>query len=261
VLRAGFILPLIVIVAIILGIIAWQGMRGEEAVATLAPPTNVVAAAVPGQPGALDVTWRWDDVRTGPDIAPAEFGVQVNGQLTPGTGTGPIFGRDDPNYVYTKRVTGLACDTIVTVVVDVIADSDTPVAAPPVQARTGPCPGASTPRPSPSPTRAPSPTPVLSTPPAAAEMPAPVITLTEPSEEAFIVHWTYDTEGAVVPTDFDVVVNGEVYERTAYMGTDFDYSRYVGEQPCGASVEVVIVAVNGELMSPSDPVEATTEPC
>jgi hypothetical protein len=76
---------------------------------------------------------------------------------------------------------------------------------------------------------------------------------------AFILHWEYPTEGTVVPESFDITVNGVFYESVGYEGTDFNYSWYVGEQPCSGPAEVTVVAVNEDVTASSDPV--TWEGC
>jgi hypothetical protein len=75
----------------------------------------------------------------------------------------------------------------------------------------------------------------------------------EPND--FIVFWSYPAEGDTVPTEFDIWVNGVSYERSSYEGTDFEYSWYVGEQPCAGPLDVQVVAVNGNATAPSESVQ------
>jgi hypothetical protein len=137
---------------------------------------------------------------------------------------------------------------------------ETCVTAPPSLSPTTPPAATSTPvPPSSAPTTPPAAT---STPiPPSSDLLPPEITLTEPKEEAFVVHFRYPEEGSLVPTEFEVLVDGELYETTEYMGTDVNYSRFVSDQPCGATLQVQIVAVNGDSRAPSEAVEAQTGPC
>jgi hypothetical protein len=95
-------------------------------------------------------------------------------------------------------------------------------------------------------------------------MPAPVNLRTEPVDGepgAFIVYWDYPVEGDVAPESFDIEVNGALYEESSYEGTDFEYSWFVGDQPCSATLEVKVVAVADALRGPSDPVQVATGDC
>jgi hypothetical protein len=109
----------------------------------------------------------------------------------------------------------------------------------------------------------PAPTPGVTTAPAG-NMPAPVNLRTEPVDGdpgAFIVFWDYPQEGAVAPETFDIEVNGSLYEHSSYEGTDFEYSWFVGGQPCSATLDVHVVAVAGSLRGPSDPIQVVTGAC
>ena len=93
-------------------------------------------------------------------------------------------------------------------------------------------------------------------------MPPPVdVGISDEEQNAFVVAWMYPEEDVVVPTDFDIVVGADVYETVEYLGTEQHYSWYVGEQPCGATLEVQIVAVNGDARAQSETVEAETLAC
>jgi hypothetical protein len=98
----------------------------------------------------------------------------------------------------------------------------------------------------------------------AGNMPAPVNLSTEPVDGepgSFILYWDYREEGDVAPETFDIEVNGQLYEHSSYEGTDFEYSWFVGDQSCGATLEVRVVAVAGALRGPSDPIQVSTGDC
>jgi hypothetical protein len=98
----------------------------------------------------------------------------------------------------------------------------------------------------------------------AGDMPAPVNLRTEPVDGepgSFIVYWDYPEEGDVAPETFDIEVNGELYEHSSYEGTVFEYSWFVGDQPCNATLEVKVVAVAGALRGASDPIQVDTGAC
>jgi hypothetical protein len=107
------------------------------------------------------------------------------------------------------------------------------------------------------PTTAPTSTPL-------GEMPVPVNLRSEPVEGepgSFIVFWEYPTEGDVAPESFNIEINGQLYEETSYEGTGFEYSWYVGEQPCGSTLDVQVVAVAGSLRGPSEILPVDTGAC
>lgn len=109
----------------------------------------------------------------------------------------------------------------------------------------------------------PAPTPGVTSAPVG-DMPAPVNLRTEPVDGepgSFIVYWDYPEEGEVAPETFNIEVNGQLYEESSYEGTDFEYSWFVGDQPCNAALEVKVVAVAGALRGASDPIAVTTGAC
>lgn len=96
------------------------------------------------------------------------------------------------------------------------------------------------------------------------EMPAPVNLRSDPVEGepgSFIVYWDYPVEGDVAPESLDIVINGQLYEHTSYEGTSFEYSWFVGDQPCSSTLSVQVVAVAGSLRGESEPLVVETGSC
>jgi hypothetical protein len=111
------------------------------------------------------------------------------------------------------------------------------------------------------PTAAPSAAPTVAP---AGQMPAPVNLTTEPVDGepgSFIIYWEYPQEGDVAPETFNIEVNGQLYEESSYEGTEFEYSWFVGDQPCSSTLDVQVVAVAGDLRGASDPIQVETGAC
>lgn len=115
------------------------------------------------------------------------------------------------------------------------------------------------------PTAATTPAPTIA--PSAApggQMPSPVNLTAEPVDGepgSFILYWDYPQEGDVAPETFNIEVNGQLYEESSYEGTDFEYSWYVGDQPCNSTLSVQVVAVAGSLRGESEPLAVQTGAC
>jgi hypothetical protein len=252
----------IAIIAIMLGFIVLQ----PRATFAWTKPTEVRAVPVDGQPGAMDVFWRFPSYSVD-DVAP-RFSVTVDGtEVAEVRGNDGSAGGD--RTIYSVRLTGQRCTTPLEVQVTAFnAGADLGRYPSDVVNVVLPCPPTGSP--AASPTSAPpataAPTPASTTPPTAQPEPGGLLPPTNVTSEtsdpgAFIVYWDYPQEGSVAPEGFDIVVDGAVFEPSSYEGTDFEYSWYVGDQQCGTTVQVEIVAVNGDQRSSSGPVPAETGAC
>ena len=87
------------------------------------------------------------------------------------------------------------------------------------------------------------------------------VSVTAVAEQVRATHVFFCTWLRQDTEDLNIEVNGQLYEESSYEGTDFEYSWYVGDQPCNSPLSVQVVAVAGSLRGESEPLAVQTGAC